>query len=259
MAADAARGGAPRPLADALCDVQSLLGPEPFDPSTSARRFAVTMNDHVAHLMVPELVERMQRGPARPTRRAAVGESLLDDSGAAAGDRPGDLLLRRHAAGVRERRVVRGHGGRAGPRSTPAPETVRARRAFLAAGHAAVVGRGLEEDPVDAWLRECGHERRAVLQGRRTRRRYKPSRRPTWSRSWRADSRGRSGARCRSRRESRRSIRARTPNGCSTRRARPTTPALATRAHAAGAGGHRPVAAPSAHRARGARQDRRAP
>src|SRR5215813_9333374 len=46
-------------LAEALQRVQSLLAADAFVPATSSRQFAIMMQDHVAHLIVPPLVQRL--------------------------------------------------------------------------------------------------------------------------------------------------------------------------------------------------------
>jgi DNA-binding transcriptional LysR family regulator len=152
------------PLADALRSVRSVLEPDTFDPTTSARRFALMMHDHIAHLMVPELVRRVQR--------EAPGVCL-------------DVLPWRSPFSLKSARL---HAIdlviSCSERSLPAFEkevlyvdtevmVVRARHplatkparlaAFLGASHVAVVGRGLKEDPVDTWLREAGYTRRVAL------------------------------------------------------------------------------------------------
>src|SRR5262245_61265098 len=48
-------------------------------------------------------------------------------------------------------------------RGHPAAARLKTRRGFLDASHVAVVGRGKAQDPVDAWLREEGVERRIAL------------------------------------------------------------------------------------------------
>src|SRR5262249_44735871 len=47
------------PLAEALQRVQTLLAAESFVAATSVRRFAVMMQDHIAHLVVSPLVRRV--------------------------------------------------------------------------------------------------------------------------------------------------------------------------------------------------------
>src|SRR5213075_1696797 len=46
-------------VSDALQRVQALLVADPFEPGRSSRRFAVMMQDHIAHLVVPDLVKRV--------------------------------------------------------------------------------------------------------------------------------------------------------------------------------------------------------
>src|SRR6516164_3748846 len=47
-------------LTDTLHRVQTLLVADSFEPRSSSRHFAVMMQDHIAHLIVPALVGRLQ-------------------------------------------------------------------------------------------------------------------------------------------------------------------------------------------------------
>lgn len=49
-------------LAETLQRVQTFLVADSFDPARSSRRFAIMMQDHVAHLIVPALVNRVHSG-----------------------------------------------------------------------------------------------------------------------------------------------------------------------------------------------------
>src|SRR5438477_2938753 len=48
------------PLAETLQRVHSFLVPDSFEPANSKRRFSLMMQDHIAHLVVPALVQRVQ-------------------------------------------------------------------------------------------------------------------------------------------------------------------------------------------------------
>jgi DNA-binding transcriptional LysR family regulator len=52
--------GLREPLVKALQKVQSLLVADSFEPGRSSRRISVMMPDHIAHLFVPALVNRLR-------------------------------------------------------------------------------------------------------------------------------------------------------------------------------------------------------
>jgi DNA-binding transcriptional LysR family regulator len=151
-------------LPDALERVRSLLATESFDPATSARRFLVVMHDHLADLIVPDVVRRMHRhAPGvrlevlpwqspfamKPEQLRSIDFCIscsLDDL---PGFDRSPLFTDTESVVVR-----RGH---------PAASRLKTLRGFLDASHVAVVGRGKAHDPVDTWLREEGVERRIAL------------------------------------------------------------------------------------------------
>jgi DNA-binding transcriptional LysR family regulator len=152
-------------LTDTLQRVHTLFVDDSFDPRRSTRRFAIMMQDHVAHLVVPALVTRVHaaapgvtldvlswQSPASMTPERLRAIDLLISCTDA--DIPG--FQREPLFTDTEVAVVRtGH---------PFVSRLQKLTAFLDASHVAVVGRGLTEDPVDAWLREEGVSRRIVLQ-----------------------------------------------------------------------------------------------
>jgi DNA-binding transcriptional LysR family regulator len=151
-------------LPDALERVRSLLATESFDPATSVRRFLVVMHDHLADLIVPDVVRRMHRDAPgvrldvlpwqspfsmKPEQLRSIDFCIscsLDDL---PGFDRSPLFTDTESVVVR-----RGH---------PAASRLKTLRGFLGASHVAVVGRGKAHDPVDAWLREEGAERRIAL------------------------------------------------------------------------------------------------
>ena len=152
------------PLAHALDQLRGLFVAESFDPATSARRFALMMPDHVVDVVMPPLVERVGaqaprvrldaapwRGPASMTAELARAIDLVI---ACTGEAFAGFHRQRLFADTEAIAVRHDH-----------PDGARLKRleAFIAARHVAVVGRGQREDPVDAWLREKGIERRIAL------------------------------------------------------------------------------------------------
>jgi DNA-binding transcriptional LysR family regulator len=151
-------------LAETLDRVQTFLVADTFEPATSARRFSLMMQDHVAHLIVPALVKRVH------SEAPGVGLRVLpwQSPGSVNGERLRsiDLLISCSELEIpgfqkeilftdTEVTVVRkGH---------PSSSRIKKLRGFLNSRHVAVVGRGLAEDPVDTWLRQEGLTRQIVL------------------------------------------------------------------------------------------------
>jgi DNA-binding transcriptional LysR family regulator len=151
-------------VAEALQRVQTLLVGDLFEPGRSSRSFSVMMQDHLAHLVVPELVKRVHA--EAPGIRLNVLPWQSPTSMKLKRFQSIDLLISCtvvELAGFQretlftdtEVTVVR-----KGHRSASRMKDVET---FLKARHVAVVGRGLTEDPVDSWLREEGVARRIVL------------------------------------------------------------------------------------------------
>jgi DNA-binding transcriptional LysR family regulator len=153
-----------QPLSECLRAAQSVLARDSFDPPSSTRRFAVMMHDHIGHLLVPELVKRLQlqapgvrldvlpwRNPfsMRTTRLHAI-DLIISCSEKTLPQFEKEVLCE-----DTEVLVMRaGH---------PSARKLRRLEAFLQASHVAVVGHGVDEDPVDEWLREAGAIRRVAL------------------------------------------------------------------------------------------------
>jgi DNA-binding transcriptional LysR family regulator len=152
------------PLAETLQRVHSFLVPDSFEPATSKRRFSLMMQDHVAHLVVPALVNRVHsEAPAvrldilpwqtpsslKPERARTIDQLISCSTNEIAGFQRGTLFTDTEVTVARK-----GH---------PAASRLRTLQTFLKANHVAVVGRGLVEDPVDAWLRQQGLARNIAL------------------------------------------------------------------------------------------------
>jgi DNA-binding transcriptional LysR family regulator len=151
-------------LPDALERVRSLLATESFDPATSARRFVVVIYDHLADLIVPDLIRRMHRDAPGVRLEVLPWQSPCSMNpeqlrsidffiSCSLDDLPG--FDRSPLFTDTESLVVR--------RGHPAASRLKTLRGFLHASHVAVVGRGKAHDPVDTWLREEGVERRIAL------------------------------------------------------------------------------------------------
>jgi DNA-binding transcriptional LysR family regulator len=81
-------------LAETLQRVQTFLVADSFDPARSSRRFAIMMQDHVAHLIVSRAGQsRAFRRARRAPGCAAVAESRLREPPAPPFHRSTDLLL----------------------------------------------------------------------------------------------------------------------------------------------------------------------
>ena len=151
-------------LPETLERVRNLLVSDSFQPATSSRRFLVLMPDHLADLVVPDLVKRMHaeapgvglevlpwEAPTsmKPERLRAIDLCLSCSTGELTGFERQPLFTDTEAVVVR-----RGH---------PSASRMKHLQTFLSASHVAVVGRGRTEDPVDAWLRHEQIKRRIFL------------------------------------------------------------------------------------------------
>ena len=146
-------------LPDALERVRILLAAESFVPATSSRRFKVVIHDHLADLVVPAVVRRMSaEAPGvrlevlpweSPFSMTAEGLRAIDlCTSCSLADLPG--FERRALFTDTEALVVR--------RDHPLASRLRTLRTFAEARHIAVT-----RDPLDAWLRKEGVERRIAL------------------------------------------------------------------------------------------------
>jgi DNA-binding transcriptional LysR family regulator len=142
-------------LAETLRGVQSLLVADLFDPARSSRLFSVMMQDHIAHLVVPALVQRVHsyapgvkldvlpwQNPSsmKPERSRSIDLLISCSASEIAGFQRETLFTDTEATVVRK-----GH---------PSASRLTTLKTFLNSRHVAVVGRGLSEDPVDRWLRD---------------------------------------------------------------------------------------------------------
>ncbi len=151
-------------LAEALQKVQGLLVADSFEPGRSSRRFSVMMQDHVAHLVVPALINRVHsdapgvrldvlpwQSPAsvRFERLRSIDLLISCSTNEIAGFQRENLFTDTEVTVVRK-------GHRFASR-------MKNLKMFLNSRHVAVVGGGLTEDPVDGWLRQEGLARQIVL------------------------------------------------------------------------------------------------
>jgi DNA-binding transcriptional LysR family regulator len=152
------------PLAEALHRVQGVLAAESFEPARSTRRFSVMMQDHVAHLVLPPLVKRMNREAPGVKLDVLPWQSPLAESP----DREGPIDLKiscvtKELAEFQREMFFTDTEVTVVRRGNPAAARMKQLKEFLKARHVAVVGRGLPEDPVDTWLREEKLERTIAL------------------------------------------------------------------------------------------------
>jgi DNA-binding transcriptional LysR family regulator len=151
-------------LGETLRRVQTLLVPDSFDPATSRRRFAVMMPDHIAHLVVPALVQRVHS--AAPGVRLDFLPWQSPASMKVERFRSIDLLIsctENEIPGFQRETLFTDTEVTVARRGHPAASRLRSLKTFLDSSHVAVVGKGLEEDPVDHWLRQEGWVRHVVL------------------------------------------------------------------------------------------------
>lgn len=152
-------------VADALHRVRTLLAAESFEAAHSNRQFTAMMQDHIAHLLVPALVQRLRgeapgvrldvlpwRSPASATPEQLQSIDMLISCTAMdiGGFEKATLFTDTEAVVVRK--------------EYPQASQLKALDVFLRSRHVAVVGAGLSEDPVDTWLRGHGLSRDIVLQ-----------------------------------------------------------------------------------------------
>jgi DNA-binding transcriptional LysR family regulator len=152
-------------VADALRRVRTLLAAEAFEAERSTRQFTAMMQDHIAHLLVPALVQRLHaeapgvrldvlpwRSPATatPEQLHAIDMLISCTEKDIAGFERETLFTDTEAVVVRS--------------GYPQASRLKALDVFLRSRHVAVVGAGLSEDPVDGWLRGKGLSRDIVLQ-----------------------------------------------------------------------------------------------
>jgi len=152
------------PLAEVLEQTRNLFVADDFDPATSTRRFRLMMPDHVIDLVMPALLERI--GGQAPGVRLDVipwrGSSAVNGELA----RTIEIVIACTAqplAGFQQQRLFSDTEAVVIRRGHPIGARLRHMDQFLKARHVAVVWRGEREDPVDAWLRENGIERRIAM------------------------------------------------------------------------------------------------
>ena len=147
-----------------LSQIKALLVADSFAPETSSRRFSVMMQDHVAHLIVPALVNRVRSQASGVRLKVLPWQSLA--SMAPERLRSVDLLVScsdKDVPGFQRQTLFTDTEVTVVRADYPSVSRLKILEAFLNARHVAVVGRGLAEDPVDAWLREKGLKRQVVL------------------------------------------------------------------------------------------------
>ena len=151
-------------LSEAMQRVQSVFVADSFEPGASSRRFSIMMHDHLAHLIVPALVRRVNseaphvrvdvlpwQSPAslKPERFRSIDLLISCTTNDIAGFEREVLFTDTEVTVVRK--------------GYPFPLRLKSLKAFLNSRHVAVVGKGIREDPVDTWLRQKGLARQITL------------------------------------------------------------------------------------------------
>jgi DNA-binding transcriptional LysR family regulator len=151
-------------VSEALQRVQTLLVPDAFDPQTSSRHFSVMMQDHLAHLIVPALVNRVQSEAPGVSLTVLPWQSPVSLKP----ERLQSIALviscsTIHIAGLEREKLFRDTEVTVVRRGHPSAPRMKDLKVFLSAMHVAVVGKGITEDPVDSWLRQEGFARKVAL------------------------------------------------------------------------------------------------
>lgn len=151
------------PVKRLLADMETLLSPERFDPSTCARRFELAASDYVAEYMLPELMTRLAPLAPKLGLRLRLWEpgqfALLADAGldlviTTTDEAPPDL----HGRMLGEDKPV--CGMRAGHPLAAAPLTLDG---YLSFPHARIYGGGDKDSFVDRHLSTLGRTREIRL------------------------------------------------------------------------------------------------
>jgi DNA-binding transcriptional LysR family regulator len=151
-------------LAETLDRVQTFFVADSFEPARSSRHFSLMMQDHVAHLVVAALVNRVH------SEAPGVGLRVLPWQSPGSVNverlRSIDLLISSsisEIAGFRKQTFFTDTEVTVVRKGHPLISRMKDLKTFLNSRHVAVVGRGLTEDPVDTWLRQEGLTRQIVL------------------------------------------------------------------------------------------------
>ena len=151
-------------LAETLRGVHSLLVADAFDPARTNRRFSVMMHDHVAHLVIPPLIQQLQSKAPGVTLQLLPWQSPFSMTPERL--RSIDLLIscsRQELAGFEREPLFTDTEVTVVRKGHPSASKMNRLKTFLDSRHVAVVGKGLTEDPVDSWLKEEGLTRQIAL------------------------------------------------------------------------------------------------
>lgn len=152
------------PLRDALERVRELLAHQKFDPATSNRTFRIFVADNAVDLFLPPLLAQL--------RRIAPGVRIDLHAWRTRGSDPAELARSVDAAiacvpnsfpGFYCQRLFTDRDMCAIHKLNSIHRRLRNLESFLNARHVAVKVHGVEEDPVDSWLKEEGQKRNIAL------------------------------------------------------------------------------------------------
>jgi DNA-binding transcriptional LysR family regulator len=152
------------PLAAALAQVRGLFEEEAFDPATSRRRFKAMIPDVCSSVLLPALLHRLEaEAPGvRLTLAPFRSPGMITPDFA----RALDFVVAYQAhdfPGFHRERLYVDSDVLAVRNGRPGAQRLSALDGFLAARHVAVVSRGENVDPIDAWLESLGLKRDVVL------------------------------------------------------------------------------------------------
>jgi DNA-binding transcriptional LysR family regulator len=151
-------------LTETLEQVQALLVGDAFEPGKSSREFSLMMQDHIAHLIVPQLAKRLHR--EAPGIKLHVLAWQSPGSMKLERFRSIDLLIScalRTLPGFQRETLFTDTEVTVVRRGHRSASQMKNLKTFLNSRHVAVIGRGLTEDPVDTWLRQEGLARQIAL------------------------------------------------------------------------------------------------
>ena len=159
------RGEALRcPVKEALSRIRDLLVGEKFEAASSARTFRLFIADNASDLLLPPLLERLQKeAPKVGIRVQTVGGGILDPLELTRAVDVAVACVPNLFKGFYQQHLFTDRDACAARRGHPMTRQIVRPEAFLNAKHVAVIGREFTEDPVDAWLRQEGHVRNVAL------------------------------------------------------------------------------------------------
>jgi DNA-binding transcriptional LysR family regulator len=160
-----ARGEAMRhPVRDALQKVQDLFAAETFDPAASRRNFRLCVADNASDLLLPPLLDRLQRvAPHVGVEIQPLRGQTADPAQLARAVDAVIACVPESFPGFYRQRLFRDRDACAVRQGRRALKRLSEPEEFLRQKHVAVKPPGTLEDPVETWLKQEGLRRNVVL------------------------------------------------------------------------------------------------